>query len=369
MPPVTSNFATVPESLPARATFAGMKNKTGQLLLHVTGCIAFLSLPVLLSPDLSQTLHFIGLPPFQQDLLSNVLILLFFYLNYFRLLPALYFKQQYLLYFLCLLAGYCIVALLPGWLIPDNRMLRLPPPEFMKGPQPPGPLPGPFLLIPLLGHLFQFTIVIILSALIQINQRLRQTEKEKVNAELSYLKAQINPHFLFNTLNSIYSSAIAENAENTANAIVKLAGMMRYVISEAHSDFVSLEKEINYIGDYIELQKIRLEKTVHISFVVSGSFSGKKIAPLLLISFIENAFKHGVNPEAAGDIHIEISSNHDKLQLLVSNTKVATPASESSNIGIENTRGRLQLLYPSRHELLITEDETTFHVHLKIDLQ
>jgi Histidine kinase len=346
-----------------------MKNRTGQLLLHFTGCIAFLSLPVLLSPDVSQTLHFIRLAPFQQDFLSYALILLFFYLNYFRLLPRLYFRKKYLPYFLWVLSGYLVVALLPGWLVPGNHMPALPPPEFVKSLKPPRMLPGPFILIPLIGHLFQFTIVIILSALIQINNRLRQTEKEKVNAELLYLKAQINPHFLFNTLNCIYSSAIEENADHTANAVVKLSGMMRYVITEAHNDFVSLEKELDYIGDYIELQKIRLAETVRIGFHISGSGAGKKIAPLLLISFIENAFKHGVNPEAACAISVEITIQGYHLQLLVSNAKVATMQPEGSNIGIENTQGRLQLLYPSKHELQITEDEKDFVVLLKIDLQ
>ena len=105
-----------------------------------------------------------------------------------------------------------------------------------------------------------------MSTMIKINNRLKQTEKEKIDAELSYLKAQINPHFLFNTLNSIYSSAIEENADNTATAVVKLSGMMRYVISEAHHDYVPLEKEINYITDYIELQKIRLGNTVNLQY-------------------------------------------------------------------------------------------------------
>jgi len=218
--------------------------------------------------------------------------------------------------------------------------------------------------------LFQFFMVLILSAMIRINNRLRQSEKEKVNAELSYLKAQINPHFLFNTLNSIYSSAIEENADNTATAVVKLSGMMRYVISETHHNFVSLEKEINYITDYIELQKIRLGNTANLQYKVTGSTAGKKIAPLILISFIENAFKHGVNPEEKSGITIDIEIKDGYLQMMVSNAKVKTVNGNSfkSNIGLENTRGRLQLLYPSKHDLEIKEDEKEFIVLLKINL-
>jgi hypothetical protein len=347
-----------------------MKNKTRQLILHITGCIAFLSLPVLLSPDVSWDFQFIKLPPFQEDFVSYTLLLLFFYLNYFLLIPKLYFKEKYIYYFTCIIAIYAVISLLPHLVIPGNHQPHLlSPPGHAHPPMEPPPH-GPSRT-PRFEHLFQFFIVLVLSALIRINNRLKQTEKEKINAELSYLKAQINPHFLFNTLNSIYSSAIEENADNTASAVVKLSGMMRYVISEAHNDYVSLEKEISYISDYIELQKIRLGNTVHVVYRVTGNHAGKKIAPLVLISFIENAFKHGVNPEEDSGIFIDIMINDDTLHMTVSNSKVKTINGEAlkNNIGIENTRNRLQLLYPSKHELTIKEDEKEFIVLLKINLR
>lgn len=352
-----------------------MKNKTGQILLHITACTAFLSLPVLLSPDVSWTFRFLGLRPFQEDFFSYTLILLFFYLNYFVLVPKLYFREKYFFYFACIAGCYAVVALLPDLMIPGNHMQAMPGHQpagtgMRAGgpPPPPGAVPGG---IPRFEHLFQFSMVLILSALLRLNNRLRQTEKEKVNAELSYLKAQINPHFLFNTLNSIYSSAIQENADNTASAVVKLSGMMRYVISEAHNDFVSLEKEISYISDYIELQKIRLGDTVQVKYHITGATAGKKIAPLVLISFIENAFKHGVNPEQSSLIAVEIDIAGENLQLLVSNSKVSTvnAGTIKHNIGLENTRNRLQLLYPSQHELLINEDEKEYIVLLKLNLR
>ena len=351
-----------------------MKNRTGQILLHITGCIAFLSLPVLLSPDVSWNFRFIQLAPFQADFLSYTLILLFFYLHYFFLLPDLYFRKKYIYYLLAVVTSYAIIAFMPDGLIPGAYPHILPP---AKDPFTGNNFPGPgrrlphFPSIPRLVHLFQFLIVLILSALIRINNRLRQAEKEKVNAELSYLKAQINPHFLFNTLNSIYALALQENADGTAGAVVKLSGMMRYVISEAHHDYVSLAKEIGYIADYIELQKLRLGNTVQVIYRVNGNPNGLTIAPLLLISFIENAFKHGVNPEQDCGITIEIDINAGMLQLLVSNAKVSTVHKEKgeNNIGLENTRNRLQLLYPSRHELMIKENETAFTVMLTINMQ
>jgi len=363
-----------------------MKNKTGLILINVTGCIAFLSLPVLLSPDVAWNFHFIKLPPFQEDFVTYTLLLLFFYLNYFSLLPHLYFKQKFVYYCGCILVSYALIALLPHILIPGNHMPHFQPahsqivsgtPASPPANMPPGIPPphnhGPGFLfrMPHFEYLFQFTMVLVLSAIIRINNRLKQSEKEKVNAELSYLKAQINPHFLFNTLNSIYSSAIDENADNTASAVVKLSGMMRYVISEAYHDYVPLEKELSYISDYIELQKIRLGSTVRLLYGVTGNAAGKQIAPLILISFIENAFKHGVNPEENSCIDIEIDIHDDTLRMSVLNNKVKTVNGDTfkNNVGLENTTGRLQLLYPSRHELAIKDDEKEFLVLLKIDLQ
>ncbi|MEP6746539.1 MAG: sensor histidine kinase [Bacteroidota bacterium] len=411
-----------------------MKNRTGQILLHVTGCIAFLSLPVLLSPDVSWNFHFVQVSAFREDFITYTLLLLFFYLNYFSLLPKLYFKQKFIYYFGCVIISYAVIAWLPHLIepgnhirhfqpganggtisrrqplitnerlpdlqssqnvntqpddnnlqpgnsrrdmrpLPDNnhqpgvRPDRRPPNSNMR--LPPGSPPGFLRTIPNFEYLFQFIVVLILSAMIRINNRLKQSEKEKVNAELSYLKAQINPHFLFNTLNSIYSSAIDENADNTASAVVKLSGMMRYVISEAHHQYVPLEKELSYISDYIELQKIRLGNTVHLIYHVTGITAGKQIAPLILISFIENAFKHGVNPEEHSNIEIEIDVYEQTLHLSVMNNKVRNVNGDSfkNNIGLENTRNRLQLLYPSHHELVIKDDEKEFLVLLKMNLQ
>jgi Histidine kinase len=417
-----------------------MKNKTGLIILHLTGCVAFLSLPVLLSPDVSWDFGFLKMHPFQEEFITYTLLLIFFYFNYFSFIPDFYFKQKFYPYTGFIVISYAIIAFLPHYIIPDNHATRQalalkhtsytemppspnvdkppgmqptpanaeqpgkPPPnedgfpgmkrsEFMNsdtgnqlmmpphpdnppgrnspGGQPPQTRGLGFLLhAPHFEYLFQFMMVLVLSTMIRINNRLKQTEKEKVNAELSYLKAQINPHFLFNTLNSIYSSAIDENAENTATAIVKLSGMMRYVINEAHHHCVPLPNELNYISDYIELQKLRLGSTVHLLFGINGNAAGKQIAPLILISFIENAFKYGVNPEENSVITIEIDIHNNDLLLSVLNNKVKTPNADrlKNNIGLENTRNRLQLIYPSRHELAVKEDEKEYLVLLKINL-
>ena len=218
-------------------------------------------------------------------------------------------------------------------------------------------------------NVFPFLLMIFFSLMIRINDRLKQTEKEKTMATLSYLKAQINPHFLFNTLNSIYSLAI-EKSDYTATAIVKLSGMMRYVISETNSDFVSLDKEITYITDYIDLQKVRLGNTINLSFSIKGSYAGKQIAPFILIPFVENAFKHGVNPEENSSIVISIEIKENEIILIVNNNKVNINKSKEieSGLGIRNTRNRLQLLYPANHSLIINDDNKEFKVYLQISI-
>lgn len=221
------------------------------------------------------------------------------------------------------------------------------------------------------GNVFLlFLIVFFLSLMLRISGRWKQTEKEKMGAELAYLRAQINPHFLFNTLNSIYSLAIVKS-DYTASAIVKLSAMMRYVINEAHQDFVSLEKEISYIRSYIELQQIRFGDSIKISFEVRGQTQGKSIAPLILISFVENAFKHGVNAEENSDIRILVDISDLTLRLEVSNNKVFVQSTDEtkSGLGIENTRSRLQLLYPSAHTLSIHDNEKDFKVILELKLK
>jgi sensor histidine kinase YesM len=221
-----------------------------------------------------------------------------------------------------------------------------------------------------IGHnLIYFLAVVFFSLMVKLNFRWKQAEKERLKAELSYFKAQINPHFLFNTLNTIYSLAI-QKADNTPEAVVKLSGMMRYVISDASNDFVALEKEINYISDYIELQRIRFGETVSIDFKVDEIASGSKIAPLILIPFIENAFKFGVNPEKDSSISMNIKLSGQELHMRVFNKKVGgrQKGESVSGLGISNAKHRLELLYPEKYRLLIDDKEDEYTVDLYIIL-
>lgn len=146
--------------------------------------------------------------------------------------------------------------------------------------------------------------------------------------------------------------------------------MMRYVISESGRDFVSLEKELSYIHDYIEMQKIRLGNTIMLNYEIYGDLENNKIAPLVLIPFVENAFKYGVNSEENSVIHIAITIHENTLKLDVKNNKVKTHPEHAvkTGVGIENTRSRLSLLYPGKHDLAIHDNTHEFNVTLQLNL-
>jgi hypothetical protein len=339
-----------------------VRGKTLPILIHVIGCIVFLSLPILFSPDIFRLGSLLHLPHFLRDFMAYVLLLLFFYLNYYVLIPTLYFKKKYFTFTLLAIIYYLVVAIVPHVIINEDRFTHTP--DFFANQMPP-PFHNPFK-----EHFFEFLVVLTLSLMLKINSRLKLAEKQKVNAELSYLKAQINPHFLFNTLNSIYSLAI-EKSDYTATAVLKLSGMMRYVITDVNNKFVPLEKEISYLSDYIELQKIRLDNAIKLDYFVLGDTTNKEIAPLVLISFIENAFKYGVNAEENSEIKIQITITKAYLHLSIFNNKVHIhPINvKKSGLGIENTKQRLHLLYPGNHKLTIKDAKNTFSVLLSLYLK
>jgi len=197
-------------------------------------------------------------------------------------------------------------------------------------------------------------------------RRALQAETEKANAELSFLKAQINPHFLFNTLNNIYSLVVTKN-ENAAEGIMKLSNIMRYITDDVREDFVSLENEIGCIKDYIDLQKIRLGGKTNVDLQIEGSATDKKIAPLLLMTFIENAFKFGISNHEPSSIIIKLSIAGNRINFFCENKLFeAKQNSERTGIGIQNTKKRLQHLYPGKHSLEINSSNGLFTVQLTL---
>ena len=202
----------------------------------------------------------------------------------------------------------------------------------------------------------------------------KEVENQKLSAELSFLKSQINPHFFFNTLNSIYSLAI-QKSPKTPEAIVKLSELMRYIIYESDKPLVSLKKELEYINNYVELQQLRLMASVKVTYVIEGvAYGDIMIEPLLFLPFIENAFKHGVDSTRKCEIKIKFAIASDRLDFTVENPLVKQGRNQvrdldSSGIGLTNSKKRLLLLYQDRHELNVTQSDDHFKVELAIKIR
>jgi two-component system, LytTR family, sensor kinase len=188
-------------------------------------------------------------------------------------------------------------------------------------------------------------------------------------SELALLRSQVNPHFLFNTLNNIYS-LVYKKSEDAPEAVMMLSSIMRYMLYDATSDKVLLEKEIEYLKSFIELQKLRLRQQDFVEINIHGVTNGRTISPMLLIPFVENAFKHSSKNSPNPGIRINLFIEPDQLQFIVTNQirkSSDTPGDQSGGIGLHNIQRRLDLLYPGKHSLLITEDQNIFTVKLIIE--
>lgn len=201
----------------------------------------------------------------------------------------------------------------------------------------------------------------------------QELEREKLQAELKYLKAQINPHFLFNTLNNLYSLTL-KKSDQAPEMVLKLSEMMRYMLYHSNERMVPLEKEINYMQHYIDLEKIRQLDKTEISFEIGTDPNGHMIAPLLLIPFLENSFKHGVNTTTqSGYIKVQMDIKDDRLHFFIENSKppqqdVPKKNGKDHGIGLQNVKRRLDLLYPDMHSLKIEDTTTYYRTELNLKL-
>lgn len=194
----------------------------------------------------------------------------------------------------------------------------------------------------------------------------RKLKDEVVKAELAFLKSQINPHFLYNTLNYVYSLAIPVS-DKLANAVLRLSDLMRYTLNESPDGMVSLPKEIDYLESYIELFKMRFEPNFYVDFTTDGVLH-QHIAALVLIPFVENSFKHGVINDVNQPVRIRLKVQNKRLSFEVSNKISHAQKDHSSGVGLANIHRRLDLIYPDRHELLISNNGNTYKTTLIINL-
>lgn len=303
--------------------------------------------------------------------LSNELVNVAFYLvivyfNLLYLLPNYLAKGHYLQYILLLMAASLIVTPL------RIMVLYL---KFSAYPQ---------LQQELLSHLNLYFLLSFFiasgSSVLKIitdwfrQQRERQElQTQTMQSELNFLKSQINPHFLFNTLNNLYALTLRKS-DKAPDIVIKLSEMMRYMLYECNEKQVPLSKEINYLKNYLDLEQLRQHPGIDIKFEVEGEVGDQQIAPLLLIPFLENSFKHGINHQITeGFVHTKVKVVNQRVEFFIENTKgqpVLHPESgrRSGGIGLVNVRRRLDLLYPGQYDLSVNDSPKTYAVSLTIDL-
>ncbi|MGX1929924.1 sensor histidine kinase [Flagellimonas sp. 2504JD4-2] len=309
-------------------------------------------------------------------------IMLLFYFNYFILVPKILLKRTTLTYVLVCLLLITVVGLAINLGYPPNPArfteysAKFPMPS--KFPKPPFNRVYKLRANPFFNQLIIMAILsapLFVSALLRVynewrkNEDLRiKVENEKANSELQFLKTQLNPHFLFNSLNAIYSLS-AKNSKDTSEAIINLSELMRYMLYEADKDLVPLRKELEYIKNYVQLQRLRLSDSVNVKLKISGEDRHKVIPPLLFISFIENAFKYGTDYEGKTHVEINLCIENGSIHFNVEN-KIGTyrKKKKSSGVGLENVKNRLNLLYPESHQLEVKNDGKTYSVTLDLYL-
>lgn len=365
-----------------------MKKETREVLfkviLHILAWAVLLGLPLYLMIRFDVRKDF--LLTFYAISLINGLI---FYLNYLILVPRLFFqkkKYKYYLSALALIICFYFVSdvsmkllnpMMPG---EENTEHFIGSPDGKINPGPPNErVPG--YRFPIRGsHIFGYASTAIFLVFFSLGLKVlerqskiekiqEEMEREKLNSELAFLKNQISPHFFFNTLNNIYS-LVSISPEDSQNAILRLSKLMRYLLYESEQGNTMLSQEIDFMHNYIDLMKLRTSDKVSLNVRLPKKFEDRKIAPLLFVPFIENAFKHGISNREKSFIEISMDINANSIIFRCSNSIHAGRDFETTGnkggIGLENVKKRLGLLFPERHNLTINKSEMQFDVNLEI---
>jgi len=294
-------------------------------------------------------------------LLFHGYIVCLFYLNAFVLVPYVLYKRGIVFYVLATLAG----VILLGWLL----HLVSPPHHGHGHHRPPDMLfrfafPGLFVCA-------ISTTYRILGDRMRSEQKIGELENEQLKTELSFLRSQVSPHFMFNVLNNIVSLA-RKKSDLVEPTVIQLSSLMRYMLYESDEEKVSLDKEVEYLRSYIDLQKMRFGDELPATFEVNIASVKNSIEPMLLIPFVENAFKHGAVSGGGAGISITLKTWEEELLFMVDNKFTpgnAEPKDKSPGIGLNNVKRRLNLLYGDQHTLEISQNHDTFTVILKLKLK
>lgn len=326
-----------------------LQSKYTGYLVHITAWAVILGIPLFVTAPNRPLMQ--G-PEYVRFLLVTLSFMVVFYTNYFRLIERHLFTRHPGRFLGCnLLLVAAVIALL-------HLFFRyiLPPPDLIDMHRP--ELPWQHAVRFFAGNAILYLLVVAVSVAIRMTgswykaetarQRLEHSHTE---AELQNLKSQLNPHFLFNTLNNIYS-LIAFSPERAQEAVHDLSRLLRYVLYDSSQPQVLLEKELDFIRNYVELMRIRLPEHVELKTEIAATKPDAPIAPLLFISLIENAFKHGVSNSKPSFIDLDIHQKGDRIVCHLKNSyfpKDAEQDKSGSGIGIKNLRKRLELIYPNRH--------------------
>ncbi|OYQ34713.1 hypothetical protein CHU92_11505 [Flavobacterium cyanobacteriorum] len=278
------------------------------------------------------------------------------YANLYLLFPKFLFKRNYLVYLLLLVLTIGLGAFILWFIIPSANV------NFK---------------LPLFQHFINIFFIVVITSSFKFfreysrkQELLIKAENEQLKTELALLKSQVNPHFLFNTLNNLYGLITQNQNQQASDVTLKLADLMRYLLESSKTDLVNLNKEIQFIDDYLSLEKIRLSQKTDINFKVSGMNKELFVAPLLFIPLVENAFKHGLNTISADSFaYFSLSAQGNELFFeAINSVEESTKNSEKSGTGLENLKKRLQLMYSQKHQLDIEQTANQFKVILHIQL-
>ncbi len=342
--------------------FSWTNTRWARVVLHIAVWLVVFSLPYLLSSPYNQNRP--EQPDregfFQLNLLTGFFWVALFYLNAYVLTPSFVYVKKYFVYILILLAVYCVIMLFHGllftWLIKSRPFI------FQRSAS---------------FNLTAFLLTITVSIIFKMMQDKSRTDKltqqkqeENLRSELSFLRSQISPHFVFNVLNNIVA-LIRLKSDQLEPTVMKLSSLMQYMLYETDEEKVMLKTEAEYLQGYIDLQQQRFGSKVELNISIEIDDNGHTIEPMLLIPFVENAFKHGVGMINKPQINIHLHTKENKLYFTVLNKyneiNIETK-DKTSGIGLSNVKRRLNLLYEKQNELVITRKDGWFSVSLQLNL-
>ena len=341
--------------------------KQKQILLHVAIWAVFICFSLMQPRNQSQDI-------FSRLMLISIGNIALFYINYSYLVTHYLLKKKTRLYVLFVFILVILSTLLFNAYAPDFKpnLNFNPNPNFKPFPE---NRPEPFFKIKLIGPFIFNVLLVATGTALRVygewnrnERKKKEIEVQKSSTELHFLKHQLSPHFLFNSLNSIYSLT-TKKSNDAPEAVITLSELMRYMLYETNNEFVSLNKELEYIQNYLKLQRLRIANNKDVTLNIHGNISNQKIRPLLFISFIENAFKYGTDYKGHTEVKIEINVDKDQIQFKCVNIMGVRKADkDSSGIGLQNTKERLELLYPNKHKLVVEEKDSRFIVNLMLKL-